>query len=101
MRIEDASVIFVVRFLAGAQEDLGNIDEAQQQLILRKSNEFLSTNPFPHGNVVKQLTGIRPPLSRLRIGDWRAFFEIHGSEVFILAIAKKERAERTIRRLCA
>ena len=53
MRIEDASVIFVVRFLAGAQEDLGNIDEAQQQLILKKSNEFLSTNPFPHGNVVK------------------------------------------------
>lgn len=90
---------FVVRFLAGAQDDLGDIDESQQRLIITKANETRSANPFPHGTVVKQLSGIRPPLSRMRIGDWRVFFEIHAREVMILAVAKKERAERTIRRL--
>lgn len=92
-------MIFVVRFLAGAQEDLGNIDEVQQRLIIKKITEVLSSNPFPHGKVVRQLSGIRPPLSRLRIGDWRAFFEIHGHEVFVLSVARKSLAERTIRRL--
>ena len=90
---------YVVRFLAGALDDLGNIDQVQQRLIIKKANEVLSANPFPHSNVVKKLVGIRPPLSRLRIGDWRAFYEIDGHEVLILAIAKKSRAERTIRRL--
>lgn len=90
---------FIVRFLAGAQDDLGEIDAAQQRLIVAKALEVLSVNPFPHGTVVKQLTGIKPPLSRLRVGQWRLFFEIHGHDIMILAVAKKERAIRVIRRL--
>lgn len=90
---------FIVRFLAGAQDDLGDIDETQQRLVISKTKEVLSLNPFPHGTVVKQLTGIKPPLSRLRVGQWRIFFEIHGHDILILAVAKKERAARTIRRL--
>lgn len=90
---------FEVRFLPGAEEDLTRIDPEEARRIVRKCRAVLSTNPFPHGTVVKRLVGVSPPLSRLRVGDWRAFFEIRGRTVWIEAVAPKPTAERTIRRL--
>ena len=90
---------FEVRFLPGAEDDLSRIDPEESRRIVWKCRAVLSTNPFPHGKVVRRLTTVKPPLSRLRLGDWRVFFENRGRVVWIEGVARKPQAERTIRRL--
>ena len=41
---------------------------------------------------VKRLRGTRKPQYRLRIGDIRVFYDVHGSKVAVLAIVEKAKA---------
>ena len=90
---------FRVKYLEGAREELGQIDPRTELRIRAKIESVLAINPHPHGNVVRRISGVSPPLSRIRIGDWRAFFIIDAGEVLVASVVKKEKAERTIRRL--
>ena len=42
---------------------------------------------------IKQLRGLRRPQYRLRVGDIRAFYDVSGTTVEILAIVSKSEAE--------
>jgi len=90
---------FEVRFLPGAEDNLNKIPRYIAEKIIEKTEDHLSRNPFPHGNIVKRITGVQPPLSRFRFGKWRIFFEIEERTVWVLAVATKPKSKATIKRL--
>jgi len=58
----------------------------------------LSDAPLPDGSRRKKLTGLKPPLYRLRYGDWRAIYEIEGRTVRVLDLIRRRDLERWLRR---
>ena len=43
---------------------------------------------------VRRLTGIDPPLFRLRAGDWRVLFRYDETAIFILRVLPRDKAYR-------
>ena len=43
---------------------------------------------------VRQLTGIAPPLFRLRVGDWRVLFRFDQEKIVILRVLPRDKAYR-------
>lgn len=78
--------------------DLSAISQDIAARILRKLRE-LEENPFPRGDTVKQLQGFETPTYRLRIGDYRAVYRIHGIVVAVLRIIHRGELERALRDL--
>ncbi len=50
--------------------------------------EKLASNPYPRGTAIARLKG-HDNVYRLRIGDWRAVFEIVGRTVSVLYVGKR------------
>ena len=48
---------------------------------------------------VKRLRGLRKPQFRLRVGDVRVFYDVVGSQVYVLAIVAKVQAADWLREL--
>jgi mRNA interferase RelE/StbE len=46
---------------------------------------------------IKRLRGTLKPQYRLRVGDVRVFYDIHGNEVEVLAVVRKPDAESWLR----
>ncbi|NIM58963.1 MAG: type II toxin-antitoxin system RelE/ParE family toxin [Candidatus Aminicenantes bacterium] len=59
----------------------------------------LESNPFPFGTRIKRLRRFRPPVYRLRSGDFRALYRIQGDVVTILRVIDRKLLERVIKRL--
>ena len=59
----------------------------------------LESAPFPSGTFIKRLKGFRPPVYRLRSGDFRVLYHIEGENVTVLRIIDRKVLERTIKRL--
>jgi len=68
-------------------------DQIHQDL---KTLEF---TPFPTGNLIKRLKGFRPPVYRLRSGDFRVLYHIGEETVTILSLIDRKELERAIKRL--
>jgi len=62
--------------------------------------KILETDPLPKGNTeIKILRGFRPPLLRLRSGDFRIVYRILGKTIEILSVIPRKELERRLRRL--
>jgi len=62
-----------------AADDLKDIpDKLREQII--PDIKSLSTNPFPSRSGIKKLKGFKPPLYRLRSGDYRVLYRIESKE---------------------
>jgi mRNA interferase RelE/StbE len=72
---------------------------AERQLRILKSTKQLEKSPFPHGNTIKKLKGLRFPLYRLRVGDYRVVYSIDGPNVVILLITPRKELERRLKKL--
>jgi mRNA-degrading endonuclease RelE of RelBE toxin-antitoxin system len=59
----------------------------------------LEFTPFPSGNFIKRLKGFRPPVYRLRSGDFRILYHIGEKTVTILRLIDRKELERVIKRL--
>ena len=59
----------------------------------------LESAPFPSGVFTKRLKGFRPPVYRLRSGDFRVLYHLKGEEVTILRVIDRKVLERAIKRL--
>ena len=59
----------------------------------------LESAPFPAGNRIKRLRGFRPPVYRLRSGNFRVLYHIHWDTVTILRVIDRKILERVIKRL--
>lgn len=91
---------FRIELSDGATRDLGRLPPDVQRATLREIQRWLSTHPFRELKTrVRRLAGIVPPLYRLRIGDYRAYYRIIGDRVVVLAILHKKDGERWLREL--
>jgi len=70
---------------------------------LRKHIHFdlrtLESDQFPSGTHIKPLKNFRPPVYRLRSGDFRVLHHIQGNRVAILRVISRKLLDRVIRRL--
>jgi len=59
----------------------------------------LESVPFPSGTNIKRLKGFRPPVYRLRSGDFRVLYHVQGDDVIILRVVDRKFLERVLKRL--
>jgi mRNA-degrading endonuclease RelE of RelBE toxin-antitoxin system len=90
---------FRVELGPGAERDLGTLPNDIQRLVLIEMDLRLKSEPYRELKTrIKRLTGILPPLYRLRVGDYRAYYRITDDRVVILAIVHKKDTERWLKR---
>jgi mRNA interferase RelE/StbE len=61
----------------------------------------LESAPFPSGTYIKRLRGFRPPVYRLRSGNFRVLYHIQENNVTILRVIDRKLLERVLKRLKA
>jgi mRNA-degrading endonuclease RelE of RelBE toxin-antitoxin system len=80
---------------------ISDIEGIQKELRAHIHQDILGLQsaPFPAGKRIKRLKGFRPPVYRLRSGNFRVLYHIHGDTVTILRVIDKKILERVIKRL--
>ena len=91
---------FQVNLTEHATDDLKDISKEVRGKI-HQDLRTLESAPFPSGTHVKRLRGSRPPVYRLRSGDFRVLYHIQGNIVTILRVIDRKLPERLLRRLKA
>jgi len=91
---------FQVNLTEHATDDLKDISKEVRGKI-HQDLKALESAPFPFGTHVKRLRGFRPPIYRLRSGDFRVLYHIQGNTVTILRVIDRKLLERLLRRLKA
>ena len=61
--------------------------------------EAFAASPTFEPPRVKQLRGFKPPLCRLRSGDYRVLFRIAGTQLNVSRVIDRKHLDRTLRRL--
>lgn len=89
---------FKVNLAHSAAEDLDSIPVKFRSQII-EAIKSLSNGPFPTGVSIKRLKGFRPPLYRLRSGNYRVLYRIEGSTVIVMRVIDRKDLEKIIRRL--
>jgi len=90
--------IFNAQMTQSAADGLEDILVKLQEQIIIDINS-LSTNPFPSRSGIKKLKGFKPPLYRLRSGDYRVLYRIQSNTVTIMRAIDRKEPERIIKRL--
>jgi len=89
---------FSIQITQSAIDDLDTIPKELRKKILPDIRN-LSSNPFPIGTMIKKLKGFKPPLYRLRSGDYRVLYRVQGNMVTIMRVIGRKELERIIKRL--
>ena len=90
---------FSVVFERSATRELEAFEPATARTILQEIQQRLTIEPFRELKTrIKRLTGLTPPLYRLRVGDCRVYYRIREQQVVILAILHKKDSERWLKR---
>lgn len=77
---------------SSALRDLKTIDKADRQRIGQKLQYFiLADDPLVFAI---QLTGVKPPIYRFRIGKYRVFFDVKQDKLRILSVSLRDKAYR-------
>ena len=91
---------FEVIFSESAQRDIQNLEAEDALRLVKDITNYLEKSPLPFRKArIKKLSGFKPPLYRLRSGDFRAYYRIISRDVVILAITHKKDSEKYLRRL--
>ena len=89
-----------VVFSPAAVRDVEGLDAASAVPLVKDIQAYLETRPIPIGKSrLKKLAGFDPPLYRLRSGDFRAYYRIHGDEVVVLAVIRRKDSGKRLRRI--
>ena len=91
---------FQVNLTEHATNDLKDIAKEFRDKIYQDL-KALASAPFPSGAHIKRLRGFRPPMYRLRSGDFRVLYHIQGNTVTILRAIDRKLLERVLKRLRA
>jgi mRNA interferase RelE/StbE len=89
---------FQVVLTEHAIADLEEVSKELREQILRDL-KTLQTSPLPSGTRIKRLKGFRPPIYRLRSGDFRVLYHIREDRVTVLRVIDRKLLERVIKRL--
>jgi len=91
---------FKVIFSESAQRDIQNLEADDALRLVKDVKSYLQKSPLPFGkNRIRKLSGFKPPLYRIRSGDFRAYYRIISRDVVILAITHKKDSEKYLRKL--
>jgi mRNA-degrading endonuclease RelE of RelBE toxin-antitoxin system len=89
-----------VVFGPAAVRDIEGLEPAGSIRLVRDIQVYLETRPVPFGRSrIKKLGGFDPPLYRLRIGDFRAYYRICGDEVVVLAVTRRKDSGKRLKRI--
>ena len=90
---------FRVKIAHRAGKDLKRLP-ANRRYQLLKGLKRLESDPAPDGDAIKVIVqDPKKKLRRLRIGDYRIFFEVEGDEVYVLRCVHRQTLEKAIRQL--
>lgn len=90
---------FELFFSPSAQRDIKKLETGEAVQIIKDIKNYLEINPFPLRRTrIKKLTGFKPPLYRLRSGDFRAYYRILGRQVVVMVITHKKDSERLLKK---
>ena len=80
---------------------IADLEEVSKELRkqIQRDLKALQTSPLPSGTQTKRLKGFRPPIYRLRSGDFRVLYRIREDKVTILRVIDRKLLERVIKRL--
>ena len=91
---------FRVELSAGAVKDLGALPATTQRAVLAEITLRLRLEPYREIKTrIKRLTGMIPPLYRLRVGDYRVYYRIYQDRAVVLATLHKKDSERWLKRV--
>ena len=90
--------IFNIQLTKIAADDLDSIPADLRRKILKDIKAF-PAHPFLFGDTIRKLSGFKPPLYRLRSGDYRVLYKVHGETVTIMRIIDRKDLERIIKRI--
>lgn len=89
-----------VIFSPSAERDIERLETDATLQLVKDIKTHLETSPLPFGKTrIKKLSGYKPPLYRMRSGNFRAYYKILSQEVVILAITNKKDSEKILKRL--
>lgn len=87
-------------FSPSAERDIERFDIAVALQLVKDIKNYLETNPLPFGKSrIKKLTGYKPPLFRLRSGDYRAYYRITPDTVVVVAVTNKKDSEKILKKM--
>lgn len=92
--------IFHIELAGGAERDLQQLPPDVQRTVLQEIHRWLVVHPFREIKTrLKRLSGLIPPLYRLRVGDYRVYYRILSDRVVVLALLHKKDSDRWLERL--
>lgn len=84
---------YQLRYSPEALEDLRRLRRVDRTGIVRAVEEVLSVNPTLESRArVRRLREPAPTQYRLRVGDFRVFYDVAGERVDIIRVLSKEEA---------
>ncbi len=87
-------------FSPSAERDIERFEIAAALQLAKDIKDYLEANPLPFGKSrIKKLTGYKPPLYRLRSGDYRAYYRITPDGVVVLAVTHKKDSEKILKKM--
>ena len=80
---------------------IGDLEKISKEIRkqIQRDLKTLQTSPLPSGTQIKRLKGFRPPIYRLRSGDFRVLYRIREGKVTVLRVIDRKLLERVIKRL--
>jgi mRNA-degrading endonuclease RelE of RelBE toxin-antitoxin system len=88
---------YTVTFVAAAARELRSLRAAERSSIIEQCIRLLSTNPTLTSKArIKRLTGGGFPPYRLRVGNYRVFYDVEelSQRVIVYGVVDKSRAEQ-------
>ncbi|MGD8539463.1 MAG: type II toxin-antitoxin system RelE/ParE family toxin [Candidatus Aminicenantes bacterium] len=89
---------FTTLLTYSAIEDLDIIPEIQRSKIIASIGR-LSSNPFASVHNIKKLKAFKPPLYRMRSGNYRVIYSIEEKTLVIMRVIGRKDLEKVIKRL--
>jgi mRNA-degrading endonuclease RelE of RelBE toxin-antitoxin system len=90
---------FTIEFTKEAEREIKSLPMAAARMILQEIQSRLLSDPFKGSKTrIKRLVGFIPPLYRLLVGDYRAYYTIVAQKVVVLTVLHKKESERWLKR---
>jgi len=89
---------FTIQLTYSAIEDLNLIPETRRIKILAVIKK-LPSNPFSSGPNIKKLRTFKPPIYRIRSGDYRVLYRVQGKTIIIMRVIDRKDLEKIIKGL--
>jgi mRNA interferase RelE/StbE len=89
---------FEIQLTSSAVDDLDCIPEISKKKIIAAIQK-LSTDPFSSNPHIKKLKGFKPPIYRIRSGDFRVLYRVQDKTIIILRVIDRKDLERIVKRL--